>query len=136
MKLTAFSRSHQATKNTVEHRVSELLESLTKEDRFLMYYAGYGFAEVGNTILSCSDSVLKKIGDTGVPIAQRDRRPQRHCTERGSQQADLMRPVLPLPLRSSTVSPLELAVPSGVLPHPELALMEPMLCEGVPGAKR
>jgi hypothetical protein len=69
MKLTAFSWSHQATKNTVEHRVSVLLESLTKEDRFLMYYAGHGFAEVGNTILSCSDSVLKKIGDTGVRMS-------------------------------------------------------------------
>jgi len=61
--------SQQATKNTIEHRISELLESLSKDDRFLLYYAGHGFAEVGNTILSCSDSVLKKIGDTGVRMS-------------------------------------------------------------------
>jgi len=61
--------SHQATKNTVEHRISDLLESLTKDDRFLFYYAGHGFAEVGNTVLSCSDSILKKIGDTGIRMS-------------------------------------------------------------------
>jgi uncharacterized caspase-like protein len=61
--------SHHATKNMVEHRISELLESLTKNDRFLFYYAGHGFAEVGNTVLSCSDSILKKIGDTGIRMS-------------------------------------------------------------------
>jgi uncharacterized caspase-like protein len=61
--------SHQATKNILEHHLSELLDSLTKDDRFLLYYAGHGFAEVGNTILTCSDSVLKKVGDTGIRMS-------------------------------------------------------------------
>jgi hypothetical protein len=58
--------NQQATKNNIEHRLLELIDSLGKDDRLLFYYAGHGFAEVGNTVLSCSDSSLKRIGDTGI----------------------------------------------------------------------
>src|ERR1700679_1492626 len=51
--------SQQATKTMMEHKISELFESLQADDRVLLYYAGHGFAEVGNTVLSCSDSILK-----------------------------------------------------------------------------
>jgi hypothetical protein len=61
--------SQQATKSTVEYRITDLLESLQPNDRILLYYAGHGFAEVGNTVLSCSDSILKKIGETGVRVS-------------------------------------------------------------------
>jgi uncharacterized caspase-like protein len=61
--------SEKATKNTMAHKISDLLESLQSGDRVLLYYAGHGFAEVGNTILSCSDSILKKIGDTGIRVS-------------------------------------------------------------------
>lgn len=61
--------SEKATKNTIEHKISDLLDSLQPDDRVLFYYAGHGFAEVGNTILSCSDSILKKMGDTGIRVS-------------------------------------------------------------------
>jgi len=61
--------SEKATKNTMQHKISDLLESLQPDDRVLLYYAGHGFAEVGNTILSCSDSILKKIGETGIRVS-------------------------------------------------------------------
>lgn len=61
--------SLNATKASIEHKLSALFQALTKNDRFLLYYAGHGFAEVGHTVLSSAETTTKAIEKTGVSLA-------------------------------------------------------------------
>jgi uncharacterized caspase-like protein len=51
--------SKNATKTNIEHKLTSLFETLTKKDRLLFYYAGYGFACVGHTVLSSAETSSK-----------------------------------------------------------------------------
>ena len=60
--------STNATKTNIEHKLTALFESLTKEDRLLLYYAGHGFAEVGHSVLSSAETTTKAVVKTGVSL--------------------------------------------------------------------
>lgn len=60
--------SKDATKTNIEHKLSALFETLTKNDRLLLYYAGHGFAAVGHTVLSSAETTSKAIEKTGVSL--------------------------------------------------------------------
>jgi hypothetical protein len=60
--------SKSATKTNIEHKLTALFETLTKNDRFLFYYAGHGFAEVGHSVLSSAETVSKAPSKTGVSL--------------------------------------------------------------------
>ena len=60
--------SKNATKTSIEHRLTALFETLTKNDRFLFYYAGHGFADVGYSVLSSAETVAKAASKTGVSL--------------------------------------------------------------------
>ncbi len=60
--------NESATKTNIEHKLSALFETLTKNDRFLLYYAGHGFAEVGHSVLSSAETVSKAASKTGVSL--------------------------------------------------------------------
>jgi len=61
--------SKDATKTNIEHKLTEVLATLTKHDRFLLYYAGHGFAEVGHTVLSSAETTTAAVAQTGVSLA-------------------------------------------------------------------
>lgn len=61
--------SKTATKTTIEHKLKELFEILTKTDRFLFYYAGHGWAIPGHTILTCADTSKRDFENTGIKLS-------------------------------------------------------------------
>lgn len=61
--------SRDATKTIIEHKLKELFEILTAEDRFLLYYAGHGWAIPGHTILTCADTSKRDFEGTGIKFS-------------------------------------------------------------------
>jgi hypothetical protein len=61
--------SKDATKTTIEHKLRELLNSLSGKDRFLLYYAGHGWAIPEHTILTCADTSKRDFDRTGIRLS-------------------------------------------------------------------
>lgn len=58
--------SKDATKTAIEHKLKELFDILSDNDRFLLYYAGHGWAIPGHTILTCADTSKRDFDGTGI----------------------------------------------------------------------
>jgi Caspase domain len=61
--------SKDATKTAIEHKLRELFDILSDKDRFLLYYAGHGWAIPGHTILTCADTSKRDFDGTGIRLS-------------------------------------------------------------------
>lgn len=60
--------SHDATKTRIESRLRSVLNSATKNDQIIIYYAGHGFAENDHNYLTCADTVRGDLIKTSISI--------------------------------------------------------------------
>ena len=60
--------SNEATKTRIESNLRSVLNSATKEDQIIIYYAGHGFAENDHNYLTCADTVRGDLVRTSIPM--------------------------------------------------------------------
>ncbi len=60
--------SSSATKATIESKLKRVLSNLTREDQFVLFFAGHGFAENDHNFITCSDTQSGDLAATSISL--------------------------------------------------------------------